>query len=166
MLAGNKNYLPTKVSRSLKTGGLGRLLFKNTVSRQQALKAITYLQKNKTISRLKPPSQLFRQAQIKEQKQKQAALATEKQKHIRANIAIDIGEELAAEAKSGDPIRYDPRSVLGKSLKDEIDQKQAVRDKKVAGEKERRQQLYQPKGIKPPKPELADTDKLVDLDIG
>ena len=165
-ISGGKNYLPQKISRELKAAGMSRLLYGGQTTKQQTVKAIKHLQNQGLLSKTKPPSKLYREAGIRQREQNQAAADAERQKHVRANIAIDIAEELAAEERGENPMKYDPKSVLGKRLIDELDEEKENRDKKAAAEKQKMQRLSNPKNPGPPKPDSADADELPDMDIG
>ncbi|MDX9893675.1 MAG: hypothetical protein RB292_04695 [Patescibacteria group bacterium] len=164
-LAGDQGYLPNKISQELKKAGLSSLLY-GKVSQDQAIKAIRHLQDKGLVSKSKTGTQLFRQA-AKEQNQDQEASRQAKiAKNVQTQIRLDLDEELAAEERGESITNYDPRSVLGKRLIDEVDRQTDRRNQKVQAEREKRDKLYNPKKVANHRPNLVDIKNLPDLDIG
>ncbi len=79
---------------------------------------------------------------------------------------MDIAQELYKEERGKSDTKYDPRSVLGKNLRDEIETQQASREKSSATEKQNRDQFFNPRGTQDSKPQQADLLNLPDMDIG
>ena len=166
MVSGPKRYLPKSVSKELKAAGMSKLLYSNRISKKRALKAVRHLQEKGLMSRLKPPATVYRQAGIRQVELDEQVRSIERQKHVGANIRIDIGEEVSAEDRGESLMRYDQRSVLGKRVIDEIDRKRADREKKVKSEQDKRNTLAKNTPIKPRKSDMMPPDNLPDIDIG
>ncbi|MFA6215277.1 MAG: hypothetical protein WC768_01770 [Patescibacteria group bacterium] len=165
MLANGKSYLPQKISRELEKAGLKSLLTTSHINKDQALRAIKYLQAQGSVSKFKAPSELWKKGYQQQQKQDEAIMAAEKHKHIATHLRLDLDEELAAEERGEQPINYDPRSALGKNLIDEIETDSRVRQKKVKKEADKRDKFYNPKAVKPAKPQLMSSNELEEMDI-
>jgi hypothetical protein len=221
ILSGNKTYVPRSVNKELRDAGMGHLLHKSTVTKQQALKAIKHLQgkpgEKGHLSRLKGPAATYRKAARKQLKQEQVVLAkkgaikakklqeqkvklaAKRKNRLKTYLLLERDEELAAEERGKKRIEYDPRSVLGQdqleeregeleglegkdqgikrveyapggdlpqTVSEEIEEKKKKREKKVASEQEKIQEFFNPKSVKPKKPDLVDIDNLPDMDIG
>ncbi|OGY44875.1 MAG: hypothetical protein A2729_01885 [Candidatus Buchananbacteria bacterium RIFCSPHIGHO2_01_FULL_39_14] len=164
-LSGNKNYLPQKVSRELKAAKMSHLLYRQGVSKAQAIKAIKHLQEKGTVSKFKSPSQLWQKADSSQRQMDQTAQAVEREKHVQANIAIDITEELAREESGKAKTNYNPKSALGRYLVDEIKDEAGKRQQQADDELEKRKQMFSRKLPSQKKPPMANSDKLKDLDI-
>ncbi len=164
MISGNKNYVPSKVSKELKAAGMSKSLYGKT-SRAGATKAVRHLQEKGLLSKTKTASQLFAQAEKKQAIDQEARRQTKIQKHAQANIRIDIGEETAAEDRGKGSTHYDPRSVLGKSLADKIGAEQQ-RDQKIQSEREKLDETNQKKPTGKPGGQHIDLVNLPDMDIG
>ena len=165
MIAGSKGYLPSKVSKELKSAGMSSTLY-NKVSKEQAAKAVRHLQSKGLMPKTNTASQLFSRAAKKQAIDQEALRQTKIQKHVQANIRIDIGEETSAEERGKHPVGYDPRSVLGKSLSDKINQEQEERDKKIQAEKGKLNKTDQTKSSNKPRASHIDLANLPDMDIG
>ncbi len=165
MLAGNKSYLPKKISDELRSAGMGSLLYTPKVSRQKAVRALEHLEGKGMLPRYKRPGEIWRKAAINQYQQGLGEATAEKQKHIRANIAQDIIEEQIERERGGgtDKKYYPPGSILGQSLVDELKKEQETREAAGKKEQEKREKLINPPGAKPSKPPLAN---LPDMDIG
>jgi hypothetical protein len=131
MLSGNNRYLPKKVTDQLKSSGFKHLLYKNKISKEQALKAVKSLQDSEAVSRFKMPSQLYREAGIRQRDFDEAQRQAEIKKHARVNIKRDIENEAAALERGETLLPHDKRSVLGKSVYEELTEEQQARDKKI-----------------------------------
>ena len=166
MISGPKTYLPTKVTKELKAAGMGGLLYKDKVSKQEAVRVLKHLREKGMVSRLGPISTVYRQAGIRQVELDEQARALKAQKHIQANIRIDVGEETSAEDRGQSSTRYDPRSVLGKRVIDQIDREHAAREKKVKSSQDKRDALTKNATVKPQKPSISMPENLPDIDIG
>jgi len=161
MIRGNKSYVPNKITKELKTAGMN---YNKPISKQQAIRAVKYLREKGLMPKYKPPSMLWQETEKTQKEQDQAMIDEEKQQHIRANIAIDraLEEDEESRAFSGS----NRRSILGRSVIDEIKEEQENRDKKIQAERNKKQGTPNPKSTKPQKPQLVDINNLPDMDIG
>jgi len=166
MLSGPKRYLPKAVSKELKAAGMSKLLYSNKISKQRAIKALRHLKEKKMITRLRPVSEIYRQAGLRQVKLDEQAHTVERQKHVRANIRIDVGEELSAEDRGELGANYDPRSVLGKRVIDQVDRERASREKKVQTERGKHEKLTRPNQARPNTKDIIQVETLPDMDIG
>src|SRR3989338_7718701 len=66
ILTGSKSYLPKKVAEELKAAGIN---YNKPINKQQAIKAIKFLQGKGLVSRYKPPSELWQESQRLQQDQ-------------------------------------------------------------------------------------------------
>ena len=74
-------------------------------------------------------------------------------------------EGLEGEDQGIKRVEYAPGGDLPKSVSEEIEEKKKKREKKVASEQEKIQEFFNPKSVKPKKPDLVDIDNLPDMDI-
>lgn len=191
MLSGRKTYLSRDARRALKEGGKSRLLNRKSVRKDEALAAVKLLMEKGLLSGYKSASKLYQKAgkeqweeekKEKEEKEKEekeeeketkkakkeGALAAEKKKHIRYNIARDITRELMAEERENDPLRHRLENIRGKRIGDEIQEEQEQREKTAAEEKEKSKELYNPLNPQGPNRQTSkpiDINKLPDMDI-
>ena len=164
MLSGKKTYLPKAVSKELKSAGLGKLLNSDSIiNKRQALKALEHLEKKGMLPSSKQPNKILKTATIQQYELNEEERIAERDKHVRANIMMDISDEMAEQKDGKDSIRYDPRSALGKRVIDDLDKERDARDKKIKDEKERKNQSENPKRLKPKKIDLA--ENLPDMPI-
>lgn len=166
MISGPKSYLPTKVTKELKDAGMGGLLYKDKISKEQAVKALKLLRDKGVVSRLSPVSTMYRRAGIEQVALDEQVRALKAQKHIQANIKIDVGEEMSAEDRGESSTHYDPRSVLGKRVIDQVDRERAAREKKIKSSQDTRDSLTKNATVKPQKPSITMSENLPDIDIG
>lgn len=89
-------------------------------------------------------------------------LAAKKQKHIKADISLDITEEAIATDKGKNSIQHDPRSVLGQS-----EQNQTKTSDKTTSVR-RRKKLPNKKDVIAKRGNMSNKsdDKIIELDIG
>lgn len=160
VLAEGKVFLPSNISKELRRAGLGDILNHSQVSKQQALKIINHLQSKGVVSKSKPASMLFRHAAY-EQREKNLAEEEVAKKHIRANISLDITEE-EIELERGKSSRI----ISGKSIRDQIKTRTQSREEKIQKEKDKREKFVNPGGVRKDNPNLANMDKISDMDIG
>ena len=166
VIASGRRYVPDRISKELKSAGLSGLLHQSRISRQQALKALNHLLQKGLLEKYQTPTEVYKEAALQQHQQDLAEIKAQQQKHIRANIMIDITEELAEEEKRGDSAIYDSRGALGKKrVIDEIEQERKKRDRKRNEELTKRDNLTNPKGAKAKKPDLADLPQIKDLEI-
>ncbi|MFA6410132.1 MAG: hypothetical protein WCW26_00980 [Candidatus Buchananbacteria bacterium] len=169
ILAGNKKYFPVKLAKDLKAAGMGSYLFKTRLSKDQALKAIRYLQSQGKIPKFKAPSSMYQKAATWQREQDLAAQAAIRQKHVRTQIAIDLGEELSAEERGKSLTHYDPRSVLGKKPVSQIDAEKQKQEKTAADRKQKQEKSLQSQrptpAMRQPKKDDLFEDELVEMDI-
>lgn len=161
MLSGDKSYLPNKIKKELRNI---KLAGNRQVSKERALRAVKHLRNKGLISKYKPASVLYREAAIKQKNDDEMAEEAERQKHVQVRLKMDLAEEMEAIETGKNP--YDPRTALGKSVAEEIEAEKQKREKKITTERLRRSGIYGKNPNKQQRPELADTDKLLDLDIG
>lgn len=168
MLAGSRGYLPSKVVKELKKGGMSQLLHKSSISKEQAIKAVRYLRSEAgdkpVISKFKSPSQLYREAALKQQKENLANQEVKRQKHIQTRLRMDVAEEATAIERGRNP--YDPRSAIGQSLAEEIAKEQEERTKKYEQQRRKKEEHDKLQTTKGTRSELTDLDKLTEMDIG
>lgn len=165
MISGDKNYLPGRVSKKLKASGMSQTLYGKT-TKEKATKAVRHLQEKGLLPKTKAASQLFSQAAKQQAADQEAIRQAQIQKHVRANIKIDISEEISAEEQGKKLIDYDPRSVLGKSLADDINQKSQTRDHKIQAERKKVEEVNQKKPGHKKEVRSVDLANLPDMDIG
>ena len=165
MLSGKKTYLPKAVKQELKAAGMNKLLNSSTtITKQQALRALKQLEQKGMLPSSKQPDKILQSAAIKQYEQNEVDRIAQRDKHVRANIMIDLTEELIEQESGQESIRYDPRSALGKRVINEINKERDDREKKIKNERDKKQQADNPKGLKPKKPDLA--GNLPDMPIG
>lgn len=85
---------------------------------------------------------------------------------MRAYIAMDMGDELSAEDRGESTTHYDPRSVLGKRVIDQVDRERASREKKIETEHGKHEKLNRPNQTKPNTKDIIQVETLPDMDIG
>ncbi|MDD2807685.1 MAG: hypothetical protein PHW95_04165 [Patescibacteria group bacterium] len=166
MVAGGKSYLPTKITKELKAAGFHTVLSGSRVGREKALKAIKHLQGKGLLTKLKSPSVLFRAAGISQAEEDFAAEQAIKQKHIRTQIKMDVAEEMINDERGKNDNQYDHRSILGKSVIDELDAEGHNRNQKISDERQKSNKPSATKSGKINRPQLADISNLPDMDIG
>ena len=132
MVSAGKTYLPKVVSKELRAAKMGGLLTGRSVTQPRAIKALRYLREKKLLPATKRPQQLFNATLKKQQELEALELDETRGRHVRAQIGLDITEELQQEERGVDPLskRYHPASLLGEH--------QQARDALVA-DQERRQ---------------------------
>ncbi len=178
-----RGYLDRKTKDALTKLGKTSLLYRgssNGITKNEAIKTLEAIKAEGIKlgdSRYTKPTDAFRKGAtmeaveqgrltaIKEQK-REAKLEAEKQKHISGRMKMDIDEELRQEELGKPSAHYDPRGVLGKSLRDDIERHQASREKSSDSENEKRDQFFNPRGTQDSKPQLVDPTNLPDMDIG
>lgn len=126
MLAGNKGYLSAKISKELKSAGMSGLLYKNEISKDQAIKVIRHLQQEGEMPKMKNASEIWHQTATRQYEQDQQAIAEEKQNNIRIRMQMDLAEDSRSIERGINP--YDPKSTIGKSIAQEIAEEQKKRD--------------------------------------
>lgn len=167
MISGNKGYLPTTVSKELKSAGMSKLLHSSErITKNQALKALRHLQEKGMVPKVAPASALYNRAGLQQVERDAAARAAEAQVHIKANIRIDVGEEISAEDRGERSAGYDPRSVLGKRVIDEVDKERDAREKKVKTEQGKHDALNKNAKGRPQMKNIIQRETLPDMDIG
>lgn len=174
VMSKKRGYVSSSAKKLLKEKGLGSVLYGNDdkiINRVRATKVLRALQEAKEITSSRRVTQIFDSIVKKEKNQleteqsrKEDTLEAEKQKHIQARLKMDLAEETEAIETGKNP--YDPRTALGKSVTEEIAAEKQKREKKITTERLRRSGIYGKNPNKQPRPELANTDKLLDLDIG
>ncbi|MBI3291035.1 hypothetical protein HYZ76_02005 [Candidatus Falkowbacteria bacterium] len=117
-----------------------------------------------------------RQAETRQRKLEEiSALAAEQKKLIEeekrkkkmaAYRSLEYSDELRQEEEGKSSIEYDPRSVLGQSLSEQLEEKRVGPEKQSSWKKENKKSSNRPKKINRQKPSLVDIDKLPDLNIG
>jgi len=187
MISGNKNYVPSETLRALKENKKSNVLYKKSVGKDEALDILRYLAEKGLIPLTRSPYKIV-QAAIREQKKEgqkkkdEKKTRPEKQKQTkeektppkgisprraRVYIAMERGDELAAEERGESKIRYDRRSPSNQLL-EKLDREKAARDNKggtkTENDKDGEYQIRKD-GWKR-KPKLIDTSKLDDMDIG
>jgi len=166
VVSSDKNYVPTRIARELKSANMGRLLYGSKISKQQTLKALKHLREKGLLAKQGTLTEIYKEAAAKQYEQDLANIKTEQQKHIRANIMIDIADELADEEIGEKSLRYDHHSALGqKRIIDEIEEERLKREKQRKNEMTKQNELVNPRGAKPKKPDLVDLQNVPDLDI-
>ena len=141
IISGRKSYVPERVVKKMKAAGLSGLLYKKNVSRQEALKAINFLQTEGEIAKTSP-SALFSHASLAQQAQEAASGGEKIKRYARAYIAQDISDQLATEeAERREKVTgFKAKKYFGK-LSDEMAEEQQRRERKIAAERGARQKL-------------------------
>jgi len=148
MVSGGKNYLPDKIKKELKTAGFS--LTGSRIKKEQAIKALGHLkEKGMLTNKYKRPEEIYKETGVKQFDEDFAVEQEEIQKHVKANIMIDIGNEISAEERGEYPVNYDPRGILGQArLADQISLEQSKRDKAIRKELGKIDTKTNPKGVK------------------
>lgn len=180
MLSGNKSYVLRKIKRAIGESKHHKILHKKSVRQDEAIEAMEYLIKEGLISKSRNPFRQYDKVNIEQQKEekkakekkeqteeekkakKKAEEEAEKQKHIKANIRIDFDEEVGAMERGEILLEHDPRSALGGSVIDKLNEEDEKRNKKVRAEKTKRDKLINPGKTSNKKPTLVD---LPDMNI-
>ncbi len=155
MLAGSHSFVPAEVAKSLKSAGLGGLLSKSHVSREEAVKALKHLQEEKKIAS-KAPSEIWQRASIDEQEAEEIAAEEQKKLNIRITQLRNISDTLAAEEaeREEEVTGYDPKKYFGRVI-DEMDLEREKREKKIAAARLSREEMLKAgskiAAVKPPK---------------
>lgn len=166
MVSGGKSYLPTKISKELKSAGFNTVFSGSRIGREEALKAVRHLQERGMLSKFKAPSSLVRAAGISQAEEDFAAEQAIKQKHIRTQIKMDVAEESINAERGQNDYHYDARSTLGKRVIDELDAERDNREQKIKDERKKMTKLSETKSGKINRPPLVDITNLPDMDIG
>lgn len=130
IVAGGKSYVPSKITKELKQAGFKSSLY-GKVTQEQAARVVRHLQSKGLLSKSKNATQLYQEATKTQTADQEAIRLAKAQKHIQANIRIDLDQEIAAEERGQQSINYDPRSVLGQNLAQRIQQEQQNREEKI-----------------------------------
>ena len=160
LLSAKRSYLPKAVSKELKAAGMGKLLSTTRINQAQAIKTLRHLQAKKMQPATKRPQQLYTAAIKKQQTQTELVESEKRGRHVRAQIGLDIFEEIGQLERGIDPFskRYHPGSVLGKRVIDEIE-----------AERRKQQSKAQPDAAgskKPPQKRPTPLDLPPAIDIG
>lgn len=160
MLSAKKSYLPKAVSQELKAARMGSLLTGRSVNQAQAIKALRHLREKKMLPTTQRPQQLYTAAVKKQQTQMELKTSKEQSRHVKAQIGLDIFEELGQQERGIDPFskRYHSGSLPGKRVIDEID-----------AERQKQKSKAQPDaagGKKPPAKRPAPLELPPAIDIG
>jgi len=164
MISGNKGYLPSKISKELKSAGMSGLLNKNEINKDQAIKAVRHLQKKGQVSKYKNASQMWHDSATEQYELDEMAIQEEKQRNIRIGIAMDTAEDARLIERGINP--YDPKSVMGKSMAQEIAEEQEQRAKRSAKDLQKKKSHDNKKKPGISKPQMVDFSKISDMDIG
>ena len=157
-----KHFLPSTVAKALKSAGLG--FAGQRLTKSQTLKALRYLKNRKLLPQYSQPLALLDQAAKLQSEQDEAEVWAEKQKHIKANILLDIVQELPA-AKAN-VLAYDRIRDSSPRVIDEIEAERLSRERAVKTEQAERAKRLNRQAPNTPVIELAEGRPLPDMDIG
>ena len=158
----HKHYLPSAVAKELKSAGLA--FAGQRLTRLKTLKALRHLRNKKLLPQYSQPLDLLDQAAKLQFEQDEAEAWAEKEKHIKANILLDITQE-SPEAKV-DVLNYDRIRNSSQRVIDQIEAERLSRERAIKTEQAERTKRLNRKAPDAPVIELAADRPLPDMDIG
>lgn len=178
-----RGYLDRKTKDTLRKLGKTSLLSRNKtqgISKREAIETLEKLKEEGIKlggSRYTKATSLFKEGakqELAEQQRveaikdarKQAILDAKREKHIKGRIRMDIDDELYQEEHGLLADQYDARGVIGKSMRDQIEENISDREKKIREQTEKRDEFYNPGKKVENTPKLSNTPDLPDMDIG